>query len=1114
MKKTLKKSLAFILSLMMIISVSSVAAVSADTEYTMIAIVAMKPQEGDELLATRHIFNITEAEVTALNGGTPVALSDFGFEADWGIAASEAYGDYHAGNWDQSSWGYDANGHLYFETHFPLAGGSTPAEEYAAAGRGEVKGFIRDVDSEPKDGIVHDSNNRAYIPDLKANETFEGNDTVRLVLTTEEVYYAPAPVTEKEIQLTNADSADGWWVFDGDTFSIDTEIKSEGTGSIKYPHTGGVAWGATFEGKDLTGIKSISFDIAADNAGILTEPTDKCFLLMSDNVMEGFHEPFNGEAFLSNADAMKKIMQFDVSVFDTNKDEYTLTPDSKTFKTVTLTPSVVGEEFNYKNVTNFMHWSCTGYGGDHTEWMDNVRVTVEVPDTETDKVLKAELDGTGENHLSYLRLAQLSTTIQDGDYLEYDVCIDDDLAGVGALDVCSGDDKNCRDEQAVFVDQNGIPGHPASDISDYAHGKWYSRKLKLSQYVAGTSDSYIVIAFENLSGKTTVYYDNIRITRNGEVVEYAFEDGGDEYRYIGTNYAGDEGKITVTKVSKSTVNAAEEAKEYVTFKTWGTDEFNAAVSADTAEPGDTLTTGASGVYTVYSRPATYGTSSAGVVGYASYGKTFMAYKDHEYTYEFDFWVNDIAEDEKGEVLFYGDLYNQETVDDATVNTYFTKGITYNDFAAEETIHYNEEFGYAYKTLADTLVAEEDGNSESRWYYNRLNVRNQGERDSYAVGDVSFYECRIYDDTVDPFNPIMVLNPGEDQMAGFSNETNPNTANPREMDVLSVTKSALVSLPKAKNCDNTLLFGNAAADLKAGSYVVKYELSDIVVAGEGTLATVKVMNGANEVASKDITAADLDLTAKTNVIEVPFDVAADGKYSAELYINNKMGFSLNSIAMGVEIDPDDIAKVVEKINAIGEVQYDPDENLDNGALITDARKAYDDLCQKYNGMDMSDYVDNFTMLTSAESLYAGKVAEYKEMLDSAKIVDDSIASIPLPVTLESGEYIVAAEQAFAEFINSYTQKKADLHITKANDLKAAREAYDLLLQVKYGDVDASGTVEATDALWALQAYVGLRQLDDTQFKAADVNLDEKVDTSDALAILQFAVQLRTELPVKN
>lgn len=97
--------------------------------------------------------------------------------------------------------------------------------------------------------------------------------------------------------------------------------------------------------------------------------------------------------------------------------------------------------------------------------------------------------------------------------------------------------------------------------------------------------------------------------------------------------------------------AGEEPKEYVNFKTWGTDEFNAAVSSDTAEPGDNLTTGANGVYTVYSRPATYGTSAAGVVGYASYGNTFMAYKNREYVYEFDFWVNDIAEDEKGRGSF-------------------------------------------------------------------------------------------------------------------------------------------------------------------------------------------------------------------------------------------------------------------------------------------------------------------------------------------------------------------------------------------------------------------------------------------------------------------------------
>ena len=67
-------------------------------------------------------------------------------------------------------------------------------------------------------------------------------------------------------------------------------------------------------------------------------------------------------------------------------------------------------------------------------------------------------------------------------------------------------------------------------------------------------------------------------------------------------------------------------------------------------------------------------------------------------------------------------------------------------------------------------------------------------------------------------------------------------------------------------------------------------------------------------------------------------------------------------------------------------------------------------------------------------------------------------------------------------------------------------------VMYGDVDASGEVEATDALWALQAYVGSRQLDEKAFKAADVNLDKEVNTSDALAILQYAVKLRDKLPI--
>ena len=93
------------------------------------------------------------------------------------------------------------------------------------------------------------------------------------------------------------------------------------------------------------------------------------------------------------------------------------------------------------------------------------------------------------------------------------------------------------------------------------------------------------------------------------------------------------------------------------------------------------------------------------------------------------------------------------------------------------------------------------------------------------------------------------------------------------------------------------------------------------------------------------------------------------------------------------------------------------------------------------------------------------------------------------------------------------EKSGVKPDNADLLKQAREALDgFNTNIVYGDVDANGTVEATDALWALQAYVGSRQLDDKAFKAADVNLDKEVNTSDALAILQYAVKLRDKLPI--
>lgn len=62
----------------------------------------------------------------------------------------------------------------------------------------------------------------------------------------------------------------------------------------------------------------------------------------------------------------------------------------------------------------------------------------------------------------------------------------------------------------------------------------------------------------------------------------------------------------------------------------------------------------------------------------------------------------------------------------------------------------------------------------------------------------------------------------------------------------------------------------------------------------------------------------------------------------------------------------------------------------------------------------------------------------------------------------------------------------------------------------GDVDGNFIVDISDALYALQAQVGSRILDDKAFNAADIDKDGKITVSDALYILQYTVGMRQTL----
>jgi glutamine cyclotransferase len=61
-------------------------------------------------------------------------------------------------------------------------------------------------------------------------------------------------------------------------------------------------------------------------------------------------------------------------------------------------------------------------------------------------------------------------------------------------------------------------------------------------------------------------------------------------------------------------------------------------------------------------------------------------------------------------------------------------------------------------------------------------------------------------------------------------------------------------------------------------------------------------------------------------------------------------------------------------------------------------------------------------------------------------------------------------------------------------------------------DAAGAINAVDALYALQAAVGVRTLNESQRLACDVNGDGIISASDAVLMLQYAVGMVPRMPV--
>ena len=330
-------------------------------------------------------------------------------------------------------------------------------------------------------------------------------------------------------------------------------------------------------------------------------------------------------------------------------------------------------------------------------------------------------------------------------------------------------------------------------------------------------------------------------------------------------------------------------------------------------------------------------------------------------------------------------------------------------------------------------------------------------------------------------------------------------------------------------ENKLALGGTKMNLTAGSYAANYSLffDGVFCADDAVLAVANVKNAEGTVvATKNVTKADLTRSIKdsnggnttggffdgTADVSVPFTADAEGEYSVELMTSGLANITVEEVSFAAEIPAEEIAEVETKIGAIGDVKYDPDVPEDSGELIAAARDAYNALAEKYG--DVSSKIENFEVLTSAESIYASLKEEYDTMIENAATVDEAIAAIPTPITLDSEEAIILAEDTLASFVDSFGEEKANLHITKIPDLKEARRLLDEIINpaVVYGDVNGDGNVTVDDALVVLQGAVGKVELTDAQKLAGDVDGEAGISVSDALVVLQKAVGKIESLPI--
>ena len=174
------------------------------------------------------------------------------------------------------------------------------------------------------------------------------------------------------------------------------------------------------------------------------------------------------------------------------------------------------------------------------------------------------------------------------------------------------------------------------------------------------------------------------------------------------------------------------------------------------------------------------------------------------------------------------------------------------------------------------------------------------------------------------------------------------------------------------------------------------------------------------------------------------------------------------------------------------------------------------------IQQQEQVSNLSVLEAAEDEIERLTKIYEsERTTAAQAVVQAIDAIGVvdETNYESKKGLIdAAGIALQEYEKTYgTDEDTAALITNLQALVDAREAYDLyanLSTITYGDINGDGSINANDALLALQHSVQLSILTGDGLDAADVDDNGKVDASDALLILQRSVQLIDRFPAEQ